>query len=112
MKITRKKLFYFGTFLIAVTFIFAQAPQNQQNQTTTTAPKKTSAKKVEKEKDVADETEKYWHNPDYRPYDKSFDALNTLSDSYAKNKLRLAVSYYQTGRSIIQKMRDEVKRSI
>ena len=109
MKIKRKQLFYFGAFLIAVSFLIAQTPpQKPQGGTTTKKPE--TKKKPDKKDTVADETEKYWHNPDYRPYDKSFDALNTLSDSYAKNKLRLAISYYQSGRSVIQKMRDEVER--
>jgi len=109
MKIKRKQLFYFGAFLIAATFLLAQAPQNKPADTTTT--KKTEPKKEsKKDEQVADESEKNWHNPDYRPYDKSFDALNTLSDAYAQNKLRLSLSYYQAGRSVVQKMRDEVER--
>jgi hypothetical protein len=59
---------------------------------------------------AADKAEAKWHNPDYRPYVKSFDELIKLSDAFAENKLRLALSNYQTGRSIIQKMREEVQR--
>lgn len=59
---------------------------------------------------VADESETKWHNPDYKPYIESFDQLVTLSDAFAENKLRLALSNYQTGRSIIQKMRESVQR--
>lgn len=59
---------------------------------------------------IADEAEAKWHNPDYRPYVSSFDNLIKLSDAFAENKLRLALSNYQTGRSIIQKMREDVQR--
>lgn len=70
--------------------------------------------KTEEEKNEelakADEAEAKWHNPDYRPYISSFDDLVKLSDAYAENKLRLALSNYQTGRSLIQKMREDVQR--
>ena len=62
------------------------------------------------EEDLAREAEKKWHNPDYRPYVKSFEELNKLSDDFAKNKFRLALSNYNTGRSIIFKMRQDVQR--
>lgn len=56
------------------------------------------------------EAELKWHNPDYRPYYDAFDNLVKLSDAYARNKLRLALANYQTARSIIMKMREEVER--
>lgn len=71
---------------------------NNQNQT-----------EEEKAKEEQRKAEEKWHNPDYRPYNKSFAELIKLSDAYAENKLRLALSNYQTGRSMIQKMREEVQ---
>lgn len=65
---------------------------------------------TESRETVADENEEKWHNPDYRPYHKAFDELIKLSDAYAKNQLRLALSNFQTGRSIVLKMRENVQR--
>ena len=61
-------------------------------------------------KKMAEEAEAKWHNPDYRPYISAFDDLIKLSDAFAENKLRLALSNYQTGRSLVQKMREDVQR--
>lgn len=51
-----------------------------------------------------------WYNPDYRPYDKSFYNLLKLSHNFARNKFRLALSNFQSGRNILFKMREEVQR--
>lgn len=51
-----------------------------------------------------------WNNPDFRAYDKSLDSLTSLGDEYAANKLRLARSSYQTGKAIILRMQEDVKR--
>ncbi|MCS6984168.1 MAG: hypothetical protein NZM25_03440 [Leptospiraceae bacterium] len=91
-----KYLHFLAVTSLFVTPILAQ--QQQQNQ------------QQPEGKSIADEAEAKWHNPDYRPYLKSFDDLIRLSDAYAENKLRLALSNYQTGRSIIQKMREDVQR--
>ena len=56
------------------------------------------------------EAEFKWHNPDYRPYISSLEELVKLTDAFAKNKLRLALSNFQTGKSIIMKMRQEIQR--
>jgi len=73
-------------------------------------PKKED-KKEEKKDTPADEKEAKWYNPDYRPYVASFDELYKLGDDFANNKFRLALSNYQTGRSIMDKMREEVQRN-
>ncbi len=51
-----------------------------------------------------------WQNKDYRTYVSSFDELVKLSDAFAKNKIRMALSSYQTGKSIINKMREDIER--
>lgn len=51
-----------------------------------------------------------WLNPDYKSYVKALDDLIKLSDDYAQNKYRLALANYQTGKSLIQKMRENVRR--
>ncbi|HNA79045.1 MAG TPA: hypothetical protein PKY99_06320, partial [Turneriella sp.] len=70
-----------------------------------------TAKKEEKKDNPADEKEAKWYNPDYRPYVASFDELYKLGDDFANNKFRLALSNYQTGRSLMDKMREEVQRN-
>ncbi len=52
----------------------------------------------------------YWNNPDFRSYEKSLDSLISLGDEYAENKLRLARASYQTGKSILLRMQEDVKR--
>ena len=60
--------------------------------------------------ELAAEAELKWYNPDYQPYIRSFNALVKLGNTYARNKLRLALSNYQTGKSTIIKMRQEIQR--
>jgi tetratricopeptide (TPR) repeat protein len=61
---------------------------------------------------AADNGEKNpWVNPDFKSYVKAMDDLIKLGDTYAQNKLRLALANYQTGKSIIVKMRENVQRS-
>ena len=59
---------------------------------------------------IAAQAEKDWHNPDYRPYVKSFEELVKLGDDYAENKFRLSLANYNTGQSLIFKMRQEIQR--
>ena len=90
-------------FLLLTAFIFAQTqPQNTNGNN--------AANAADSEKDASAQIELKWYDPDYRPYIKSFDELNKLSDAYARNKLRQALANYQTGKSITTKMRDEVRR--
>lgn len=86
-----------ATAFLTVTVLSAQDTANTQDDT-------------ESRETVADESEAKWHNPDYRPYNKAFDDLIKLSDAYAKNQLRLALSNFQAGRSIVVKMREDVQR--
>ncbi|MDH4261411.1 MAG: hypothetical protein OEV78_00020 [Spirochaetia bacterium] len=51
-----------------------------------------------------------WLNPDFKSYVKALDELVKLSDDYAQNKYRLALANYQTGKSLLQKMRENVQR--
>jgi hypothetical protein len=51
-----------------------------------------------------------WLNPDFKSYVKALDELVKLSDDYAQNKYRLALANYQTGKSLMQKMRENVQR--
>jgi tetratricopeptide (TPR) repeat protein len=51
-----------------------------------------------------------WLNPDFKSYVKALDELVKLSDDYAQNKYRLALANYQTGKSLMQKMRESVQR--
>jgi len=51
-----------------------------------------------------------WANPDFKSYVKALDELTRLSDEYAQNKLRLALANYQTGVSLIVKMRENVQK--
>lgn len=51
-----------------------------------------------------------WLNPDFKSYVKSLDHLVKLSDDYAQNKYYLALTNYQTGKSIITKMRESEQR--
>lgn len=89
-----------SSFAVAAVLTIASVKAQDNDQQGTTESSET----------VADESEAKWHNPDYRPYHKAFDELIKLSDAYAKNQLRLALSNYQTGRSIILKMREDVQR--
>ena len=59
---------------------------------------------------AAAEAELRWINKDYRPYGSAFSELEKLGDAFARNKLRLALSNFQTGKSIINRMHEEVKR--
>ncbi len=95
----KKNIALTALLMLSATLVFAQA--------TTTTTGATSEEEAEK---LAEEAEAKWHNPDYRPYIASFDELIKLSDAFAQNKLRLALTNYQTGRSIIQKMREDVQR--
>ncbi|RME90732.1 MAG: hypothetical protein D6767_06410 [Candidatus Hydrogenedentota bacterium] len=104
-----KKFIIILAGMLITGILFAQQnQQNQQNQQTQTTNQQAEEQKNPQQ--LADEAEAKWHNPDYRPYVKAFDQLIRLSKEYAKNKLRLAKSNYQTGLSIIEKMREDVQR--
>jgi len=75
------------------------------------AAKPADPKAAEKKENPAEEKEAKWYNPDYRPYVASFDELYKLGDDFANNKFRLALSNYQTGRSLLDKMKEEVQRN-
>jgi len=70
---------------------------------------KTNSPEADKKKKIANSQER-WHNPDYRPYIKSFHELIKLSQGFGDNKIRLSKSNYQTGVDIIRKMRERVQR--
>lgn len=53
--------------------------------------------------------EELWKNADYRDYNQAFADLHRLSQAFANNKYRLALSAYQSGVNTIIKMRDEVE---
>lgn len=53
--------------------------------------------------------EELWKNADYRDYNRAFAELHRLSQAFANNKYRLALSAYQSGVNTIIKMRDEVE---
>ncbi len=59
---------------------------------------------------IAIESEMKWHNEDYRAYVSSLDDLTKLSKAFSRNKLRMALSNYQTGKSVISRMRKEIDR--
>lgn len=54
-------------------------------------------------------SDELWKNADYRDYDPAFAELHRLSNEFANNKYRQALSSYQTGVNSIIKMRDEVE---
>ena len=56
------------------------------------------------------ENEVRWVNEDYRSYSSAFRELERLSDVYSRNKLRLALTSFQTGKSIINQMHEEVRK--
>lgn len=93
----KKILILFSVLMLTIGIAAQEDAGNQQGEEKTAA-------------EIASESEAKWHNPDYKPYVESFDQLYKLSDAFAENKLRLALSNYQTGRSIIQKMRENVQR--
>ncbi|MDH5716574.1 MAG: hypothetical protein OEZ22_02935 [Spirochaetia bacterium] len=98
------------TFLITASVLAQQAaPKKPVEKQQKEAPAKKEQAKPKSES-LAEESEKEWFNPDYRPYEKTFEAINSLSEDYARNKLKLAQTNYDTGRAIIQKMREEVER--
>lgn len=81
-------------------------PQKQEAQgsaTTDTASSDTTKNKENTESST-------WANPDFKSYVRALDELVKLNDEYAQNKLRLALANYQTGKSLIQKMRESVQR--
>ena len=90
--------------------LWAQAAAETDTTKTATTKKTTKTETKETAEDKAKEAEKKWYNPDYRPYVKSFEQLNKLSETFALNKIRLALSNFQTGRSIIRKMREDIQR--
>lgn len=98
---------------MVVMSLVASATLFAQNTTGTNQPPANTANTTnpQDKKTPADEAEAKWHNPDYRPYIASFDELYKLGDDFAKNKIRLALSNYQTGRSIIEKMKEDVQRT-
>jgi len=89
--------------------VYAQPATTTQGQDaqggakTDTAGSDTTANKNDADKNP-------WLNPDFKSYVKALDELVKLSDEYAQNKYRLALANYQTGKSLIQKMRESVQR--
>ena len=96
------------TMLISGVIFAGASSLTGQNQQTT--QRKAAQQEVKTPEILAAEAELKWYNPDYRPYIASFAELVRLSDAFVKNKLRLALSNYQTGKSLIIKMRQEVRR--
>ena len=88
--------------------IFAQGQEQAQQQDKSKETTTSDAESAEVQGTA--QIESKWYDPDYRPYISSFDDLSKLSDAFSRNKLRQALANYQTGKSIIQKMRDEVRR--
>ena len=93
-------LSFLVVFLGVNSLLLSQEQQNQnQNQNQNQTPEQ-----------LAIEAELKWDNEDYRPYTAAFNELVKLSNAFAKNKLRLALSNFQTGKSIIVKMREGIRR--
>jgi len=92
--------------------LYSSASFGQAAEETTAPEEATTPETTKPEKDNSDfsqELNEAWANPDYRSYIKAIDELIRMGDSFAENKLRLALSNYQHGKSIIQKMRDDVR---
>ena len=53
--------------------------------------------------------EALWRNPDYVPYDNSFQKLNEFSKAFSNNQFRLALSNYQSGLNAISKVRQKIE---
>ena len=85
-----------------------KAPSNA-NQSAQGSAKTETASSDTTENKNAPETN-LWLNPDFKSYVKALDELVRLSDDYAQNKYRLALANYQTGKSLMQKMREGVQR--
>lgn len=90
-------------FFLSFCFVLGLAAQGRDD-------KNNEKIKADTPEAIAAQAEKDWHNPDYRPYVKSFEELVKLGDDYAENKFRLSLANYNTGQSLIFKMRQEVQR--
>ncbi len=97
MRITKSLITFIVFFCLCISMLYAQD-----------GSKKTQTKTDTSSVDAVDADLK-WHNPDYHGYSQVFDELARLSDAYSRNKLRQALSNYQTGKSTIEKMRKEVE---
>lgn len=90
-------------FFLSFCFVLGLAAQGRDD-------KNNEKIKADTPEAIAAQAEKDWHNPDYRPYVKSFEELVKLGDDYAENKFRLSLANYNTGQSLIFKMRQEIQR--
>lgn len=59
---------------------------------------------------VIQEQEALWKNPDFKAYNKNFQELHQLSKAFANNKFRLALSNYQSGVNVLLKNREWVEQ--
>lgn len=80
-----------------------QAPKADEQSSTTQGSDKDTAKNDNNKSNP-------WLNPDFKSYVKAIDDLVKIGDDYAQNKLRLALANYQTGKSLVEKMRENVQR--
>jgi len=108
-----KSFKFFPIVLMTITgMVFAQqnpagnASGNQAQQ----QPSATAAQDQNQASDAKTQKEELWVNPDYKSYVKSLDSLVKLGDGYAQNQFRLALTNFQTGKSIIMKMRENVQK--
>ena len=102
---------YFWVLIVALmgcVALSAQTAKPAEDKAEAGAPGEAKKKEAQT---PADSQEAKWFNPDYRPYVASFDELYKLGDDFANNKFRLALSNYQTGRSTLDKMREEIQRN-
>ena len=101
MKKNRMMKIFFAIVLIGFSGLSLLAQQQPAN---------TQQKQQKTAEQLAIDSELKWQNEDYRAYISSFDELIKLSDAFAKNKIRMALSSYQTGKSVINQMREEISR--